>query len=102
MYYRDLIILLNAELAHWYQRHAHEGYGGFRQFQNGYDSHVCLRYGARSSGNSPFFDFDSFISRFLGEGLARTAVGNQATFLRFAALAFELGSGGSLAGGQVQ
>ena len=62
---------------------------------------MCLRYGARS-GNSPFFDFDSFISRFLGEGLARTAVGNQATFLRFAALAFELGSGGSLAGGQVQ
>ena len=20
--------------AHWYQRHAHEGYGGFQQFQN--------------------------------------------------------------------
>jgi len=63
-------------------------------------THMCLSYGARS-GNSPFFDFDSFISRFLGEGLARTAVGNQATFLRFAALAIELGSGGSLAGGQV-
>jgi hypothetical protein len=26
--------------AHWYQRHAHEGYGGFQQFQNGYDSYV--------------------------------------------------------------
>ena len=29
--------------AQWYQRHAHEGYGGFQQFQNvqnGYDSHV--------------------------------------------------------------
>ena len=26
--------------ASWYQRHAHEGYGGFQQFQNGFDSHV--------------------------------------------------------------
>ena len=24
----------------WYQRHAHEGYGGLKQFQNGYDSHA--------------------------------------------------------------
>ena len=36
----DLIILLNEEPTGWYQRHAREGYGGFQQFQNGYDSHV--------------------------------------------------------------